>query len=87
MNAVHNSVQFLVHFGSTPTEVPVSYTHLDVYKRQPPGISRVIDPGQPQLRQQNEQAMSLKPVSYTHLMCIRDRLLTVTDWDMPLIFH
>lgn len=26
----------------------------------PPGISRVIDPGQPQLRQQNEQAMSLK---------------------------
>ncbi|NDW11770.1 cell surface protein SprA [Bacteroides sp. 214] len=26
----------------------------------PPGISRVIDPGQPQLRQQNEQALSLK---------------------------
>lgn len=26
----------------------------------PPGISRVIDPGQPQLRQNNEQAMSLK---------------------------
>lgn len=26
----------------------------------PPGISRVIDPGQPQLRQQNEQSMSLK---------------------------
>ena len=26
----------------------------------PPGISRVIDPGQPQLRQDNEQAMSLK---------------------------
>ncbi|MDL2304927.1 cell surface protein SprA [Bacteroides sp. OttesenSCG-928-D19] len=25
----------------------------------PPGISRVIDPGQPQLRQQNEQALSL----------------------------
>lgn len=26
----------------------------------PPGITRVVDPGQPQLRQQNEQAMSLK---------------------------
>lgn len=26
----------------------------------PPGISRVMDPSQPQLRQQNEQAMSLK---------------------------
>lgn len=26
----------------------------------PPGISRVIDPGQPQLRQENEQALSLK---------------------------
>lgn len=26
----------------------------------PPGISRVIDPGQPQLRQDNEQALSLK---------------------------
>lgn len=26
----------------------------------PPGISRVIDPGQPQLRQQNEQALSLR---------------------------
>ena len=26
----------------------------------PPGISRVIDPGQPQLRQQNEQSLSLK---------------------------
>ena len=26
----------------------------------PPGISRVIDPSQPQLRQENEQAMSLK---------------------------
>ena len=26
----------------------------------PPGISRVIDPGQPQLRQENEQTMSLK---------------------------
>ena len=32
---------------------PVSYT-------LPPGVSRVLDPSQPQIRQENEQALSLK---------------------------
>lgn len=34
-------------------KTPVNYI-------MPPGITRVVDPGQPQLTQQNEQAMSLK---------------------------
>ncbi|MDR0989509.1 MAG: cell surface protein SprA, partial [Prevotellaceae bacterium] len=46
-----------VNIEENGDRTPVNYV-------MPPGISRVIDPGQPQLRQQNEQAMSLK---LTHL--------------------
>lgn len=42
-----------VNIEENGDRTPVNYV-------MPPGISRVIDPGQPQLRQQNEQAMSLK---------------------------
>lgn len=42
-----------VNIEENGDRTPVNYI-------MPPGISRVIDPGQPQLRQQNEQAMSLK---------------------------
>ena len=53
--------------GSTVATLEVSAVNIEenadrtpVNYLLPPGISRVIDPGQPQLRQQNEQAMSLK---------------------------
>lgn len=42
-----------VNIEENGDKTPVNYV-------MPPGISRVIDPGQPQLRQQNEQAMSLR---------------------------
>ena len=42
-----------VNIEENGDKTPVNYV-------MPPGISRVVDPGQPQLRQQNEQAMSLK---------------------------
>lgn len=42
-----------VNIEENSEKTPVNYV-------LPPGISRVIDPGQPQLRQDNEQAMSLK---------------------------
>lgn len=42
-----------VNIEENAEKTPVNYV-------LPPGISRVIDPGQPQLRQDNEQAMSLK---------------------------
>lgn len=42
-----------VNIEENSDKTPVNYVI-------PPGISRVIDPGQPQLRQQNEQAMNLK---------------------------
>ena len=42
-----------VNIEENGDKTPINYV-------MPPGISRVIDPGQPQLRQQNEQAMSLK---------------------------
>ncbi len=42
-----------VNIEENGDKTPVNYV-------MPPGITRVIDPGQPQLRQQNEQAMSLK---------------------------
>lgn len=42
-----------VNIEENGDKTPVNYV-------MPPGISRVIDPGQPQLRQQNEQALSLK---------------------------
>lgn len=44
-----------VNIEENAEKTPVNYV-------LPPGISRVIDPGQPQLRQDNEQAMSLKVV-------------------------
>ncbi len=64
-DALSNSVQGGTNISNATLDVsainieengdrtPVNYV-------MPPGISRVIDPGQPQLRQQNEQAMSLK---------------------------
>ncbi len=42
-----------VNIEENGDKTPVNYV-------LPPGITRVIDPGQPQLRQENEQAMSLK---------------------------
>lgn len=42
-----------VNIEENADRTPVNYV-------LPPGISRVIDPGQPQLRQDNEQALSLK---------------------------
>lgn len=42
-----------VNIEENSDKTPVNYVI-------PPGITRVIDPGQPQLRQQNEQSMSLK---------------------------
>lgn len=42
-----------VNIEENSEKTPVNYV-------LPPGISRVIDPGQPQLKQDNEQAMSLK---------------------------
>lgn len=42
-----------VNIEENGDKTPVNYI-------MPPGITRVVDPGQPQLRQQNEQAMSLK---------------------------
>ena len=42
-----------VNLEENGDKTPVNYV-------MPPGISRVVDPSQPQLRQRNEQAMSLK---------------------------
>lgn len=42
-----------VNIEENSEKSPVNYV-------MPPGISRVMDPGQPQLKQDNEQAMSLK---------------------------
>lgn len=42
-----------VNIEENGSRTPVNYV-------LPPGVSRVIDPGQPQLRQQNEQSLSLK---------------------------
>lgn len=42
-----------VNIEESASKAPVNYV-------LPPGVSRVIDPGQPQLRQQNEQALSMK---------------------------
>lgn len=42
-----------VNIEENSEKTPVNYV-------LPPGISRVMDPGQPQLKQDNEQAMSLK---------------------------
>lgn len=42
-----------VNIEENGTRTPINYVI-------PPGVSRVVDPGQPQLRQQNEQSMSLK---------------------------
>ena len=42
-----------VNLEENADKTPVNYV-------MPPGISRVVDPSQPQLRQRNEQAMSLK---------------------------
>lgn len=44
---------YAVNIEENSDKEPVNYV-------MPPGISRVIDPGQPQLRQENEQAISLK---------------------------
>jgi cell surface protein SprA len=41
-----------VNFEENSDRQPVNYV-------LPPGVSRVIDPGQPQIRQQNEQSLSL----------------------------
>ena len=43
----------VVNIEENGTRTPVNYV-------LPPGVSRAIDPGQSQMRQQNEQAMSLK---------------------------
>ena len=42
-----------VNIEENGSRTPVNYV-------LPPGVSRVIDPGQPQLRQENEQSLSLK---------------------------
>lgn len=44
---------YAVNIEENSEKSPVNYV-------MPPGISRVVDPGQPQLRQENEQAVSLK---------------------------
>ncbi len=44
---------YTVNIEENTDKVPVNYV-------MPPGISRVIDPSQPQLRQDNEQAISMK---------------------------
>ena len=48
-----NMVVASVNIEENGDRKPVNYT-------MPPGISRVLDPSQPQLRQDNEQAMSLQ---------------------------
>ena len=48
-----NMVVASVNIEENGDRKPVNYT-------MPPGISRVLDPSQPQLRQDNEQSMSLK---------------------------
>ncbi|MGI6218367.1 MAG: cell surface protein SprA [Bacteroidaceae bacterium] len=44
---------YAVNIEENSDKEPVNYV-------MPPGISRVIDPGQPQLRQENEQALSMR---------------------------
>lgn len=44
---------YAVNIEENSDKAPVNYV-------MPPGITRVVDPGQQQLRQQNEQALSLK---------------------------
>lgn len=44
---------YAVNIEENSDKEPVNYV-------MPPGISRVVDPSQPQLRQENEQALSLK---------------------------
>ncbi len=51
---IHNDFElYAVNIEENSDKVPVNYV-------MPPGITRVVDPSQPQLRQQNEQALSLK---------------------------
>ena len=42
-----------VNIEENGSRTPINYV-------LPPGVNRIIDPGQPQLRQENEQSMSLK---------------------------
>ena len=49
-----------VNIEENDAKKPVNYV-------LPPGITRQTDPGQPQLRQQNEQAMSIKVLSLIHI--------------------
>lgn len=49
---------YAVNIEENSDKTPVNYV-------MPPGITRVVDPSQPQLRQQNEQALSLKVSNLT----------------------
>ena len=44
---------FSVNIEENSNKEPVSYV-------MPPGLTRIVDPGQPQLRQENEQSLALK---------------------------
>ena len=55
----------------------VSYTHLDVYKRQSQlseEIGQLKLPSSDGKLYKTDVATTQQPVSYTHLMCIRDRV-------------
>ena len=61
--------------------MPVSYTHLDVYKRQGPAVQEAIDEGDDPVAILNDgmiSAMSVVGEKFKNgEMCIRDRLYMV----------